>query len=221
MNRPGGKALGAVLSALAGFVDALGYLALGRLFVAFMSGNSTILGVGLIEDASGHKWVAAGLVAMFVAGVMAGTWAGQPFGDRRAPAVLLLVAALLACAAGLATAGLVVPACLVVAMAMGTENAAFSTETSTGVGLTYMTGTLVRVGHKAVTAFGGGRWLDVLPDLLLWTGMVAGAALGAVTYQQMQLDGLWIAATVAALMAGVAWLIQRPRIVKNVSLLRH
>ena len=46
-----------VLSALAGFVDALGYLALGGFYVAFMSGNSTILGIAAGEGAgAGRGW---------------------------------------------------------------------------------------------------------------------------------------------------------------------
>lgn len=35
------------LAAQAGFIDALGFLKLGGLFVSFMSGNSTRLGVGI------------------------------------------------------------------------------------------------------------------------------------------------------------------------------
>ena len=38
-------ALACALSALAGYVDGIGYLHLGGLFVSFMSGNSTRMGV--------------------------------------------------------------------------------------------------------------------------------------------------------------------------------
>ena len=41
-------ALACALSALAGFVDAIGFLHLGGLFVSFMSGNSTRMGVCLL-----------------------------------------------------------------------------------------------------------------------------------------------------------------------------
>jgi len=42
-------ALACALSALAGYVDAIGFLHLGGLFVSFMSGNSTRLGVSLAD----------------------------------------------------------------------------------------------------------------------------------------------------------------------------
>ena len=43
----GEVALAVTLSAVAGYVDAIGFLKLGGFFVSFMSGNSTRLGVGL------------------------------------------------------------------------------------------------------------------------------------------------------------------------------
>ena len=55
--------LAIALAAQAGFIDALGFLKLGGLFVSFMSGNSTRLGVGLATGAS-VAGMAAGLSIM-------------------------------------------------------------------------------------------------------------------------------------------------------------
>src|SRR6266481_5693140 len=66
-------ALACALSALAGYVDAIGFLHLGGLFVSFMSGNSTRMGVSLAEG----QWLSAaeafGLIALFVIGAAAGS----------------------------------------------------------------------------------------------------------------------------------------------------
>ncbi|HAL05769.1 MAG TPA: hypothetical protein DCP26_00205, partial [Brevundimonas sp.] len=51
--------LALLLAALAGYVDSLGFLHLGGVFVSFMSGNSTRLAVSLAEG----RWQAAGAVA--------------------------------------------------------------------------------------------------------------------------------------------------------------
>ena len=62
---------------------------------------------------------------------------------------------------------------------MGVANAAFEGRDGAVVGVTYMTGTLVQMGHKianAVRGDGDGRWW---PHLWLWSGLVAGAILGA------------------------------------------
>src|SRR3982075_611139 len=93
-------ALACALSALAGYVDGIGYLHLGGLFVSFMSGNSTRMGVSLAEG----KWLdaalALGLIALFVIGAAAGSLMVLGRGANRQPWVLLAVAPLLA-AAGL------------------------------------------------------------------------------------------------------------------------
>ena len=205
------QGLAIALSALAGFVDAQGYLSLGGLFVAFMSGNSTVLGIGVASPAGGRVVLAGGLVAAFVAGVMLGTWVGHTWRTQRAPLVLAVVAAVLAGAALLHGQSLATPAVLATALAMGVENTVFAREGQSGLGLTYMTGTLVRLGQRLLEALTAhGPWSAVVPDVLLWSGMVAGAALGALVYGVFGLDGLWFAVSASLVMAGVAWAGSRP-----------
>ena len=66
-------ALACALSALAGYVDGIGFLHLGGLFVSFMSGNSTRMGVSLAEAHWWHAAEALGLIVLFVAGAAAGS----------------------------------------------------------------------------------------------------------------------------------------------------
>lgn len=174
------------LSAVAGFVDAIVFLALGGFYVAFMSGNSTMVGMEVGTRNLADAAVTGGVVGCFVLGVATGTLVGQMgigrVGVQWGPvAVLVLVAGLLATAAGcgrLGLGGMRVVAALLVAAAMGAENTAFDRPGHQGIGLTYMTGTLVRVGRRVSEAVSGGGWAGMVPDALLWLGMVVGAGLG-------------------------------------------
>lgn len=190
------------LSALAGYVDAVGFLALGGFFVSFMSGNSTRLAVGL-AGTSLSAAVAGGLIASFVAGVVLGALVGQ-FTPRRRPAVILgLVAALLALGSVCAAFGWRPGAVVFMAMAMGAENTLFEREGEVSVGLTYMTGTLVKLGQRLAAALTGGDPLGWLPYLLLWAGLVGGAIVGATLYPHLGLQALWLAVAAAVGLAAV------------------
>ena len=198
------RALAVALSALAGFVDALGYIALGGVFVSFMSGNSTELAVGVIEGRPG-AWLAGALIASFFLGVVLGSLIGQWAGRRRL-AILTLVTVFLAGSALLNEAGQVRIAGLALALAMGAENNVFERDGEVSIGLTYMTGTLVKFGQRLAAALTGGDPLAWAPHLLLWIGLFIGASSGALLYPALGLRALWIAAASAAfLTACVAW----------------
>lgn len=190
----------ALLSALAGYVDAIGFIHLGGFFVSFMSGNSTRLGVGLAENWS-NAIVAAGLVATFVAGVVVGCLVGHVARSHRRPAVLILVSALLALAATLGMFGVYCGAVIAMALAMGAENAVFEQGGEVHIGLTYMTGTLVKLGQRITAALFGGDRLGWAPYLILWLGLVGGGITGALAYEWVGLNGLWFAAAAAAMFA--------------------
>ena len=187
------------LAAAAGFVDAVGYINSGGFFVSFMSGNSTRLGVG-IGRWTGEAAVAAALIASFVFGVAAGTVAARGRAARES-VVLGLVAAALATAALCGPVGAGWPAMLLAAFAMGAENATFEEGGEVRIGLTYMTGTLVRIGQRLANALTGRDASGGLAYLQLWLALVGGAALGALAHATFRWNVLWIA---AALMAGMA-----------------
>jgi uncharacterized membrane protein YoaK (UPF0700 family) len=95
--------LACALSALAGYVDGIGFLHLGGLFVSFMSGNSTRMGVSLADGQWRSALDAFLLIALFVAGAAAGSLIVLGRSVHR-QAMLLLAEALLLFAAGLAHA---------------------------------------------------------------------------------------------------------------------
>jgi uncharacterized membrane protein YoaK (UPF0700 family) len=197
------RVLAACLSALAGYVDALAFLKLGGFFVSFMSGNSTRLGVGLAQWSSGAG-VAGGLIATFIAGVFLGSLAGGAAGGHRRPVVLILVSLLLAAAATLSFIHQDTVAVAAMALAMGAENAVFEENGDIRIGLTYMTGTLVKVGQRLAVAVNGGSRFGWAPYLLLWAGLVSGAVAGAMSYPHLGMASLWIAACAAAALAAAA-----------------
>jgi uncharacterized membrane protein YoaK (UPF0700 family) len=65
--------LGVLLTAAAGFVDAIGYNGLGGLFASFMSGASVSLGVGLGDGHWGAVQQGLVMIASFLGGVTLGT----------------------------------------------------------------------------------------------------------------------------------------------------
>jgi uncharacterized membrane protein YoaK (UPF0700 family) len=205
MNRydNGSRALAVWLSAIAGYVDAIGFLKLGGFFVSFMSGNSTRMAVAL---AQGHRgaFLGLGLIGLFVFGVAVGSATGRLTRTERRTAVLLLVSLLLVTAALSGMLGYSALAVAAMVMAMGAENAAFESGGEVRVGVTYMTGTLVKVGQRlAAIPFGGDR-MAWAPFLVLWLGLILGAIAGAAVYPLLGLNALWPAAAAAALAAAVS-----------------
>jgi uncharacterized membrane protein YoaK (UPF0700 family) len=202
--------LACALSALAGYVDAIGFLHLRGLYVSFMSGNSTRMGVALAQG----EWASAaqlfGLVALFVIGAGAGSLIVLGHGVNRQPWVLLAEAALLASGALAYTFDLPNVAIAAIVLAMGLENAVFQIKGGAGLGLTYVTGALVKVGQLAAAALrGGARWAWA-PNLLLWAALVAGCIGGALVYDRISLSAIWFAAGGAlALSAIVAVTVHR------------
>ncbi|MGI4744862.1 MAG: YoaK family protein [Janthinobacterium lividum] len=200
------------LAALAGYVDALGYLTLKGFFVSFMSGNSTRLSVGLAERSRLPVVTAGALIGLFVAGVIVGSIVSHVAGRPRR-AVLALVAFLLALAALAASpwiqslasgwlAGDRLPIALMT-LALGAENATIQRAGEVSIAVTYMTGTLVKMGQAFARALLGGKRLEWLPYLLLWMALVVGAVGGAALFPFVRLEGLWIAAIWCAVLA--AW----------------
>jgi uncharacterized membrane protein YoaK (UPF0700 family) len=202
--------LACALSALAGYVDAIGFLHLNGLFVAFMSGNSTRLGVSLAEQQWSNAATSLGLIALFVVGAACGSLIVLGRGVNRQPWLLLAEALLLAAAAACYAFGFSNAAVAAIVLAMGMENAVFQIEGGAGLGLTYVTGALVKVGQLVAVALAGGARWGWVPNLLLWAALVTGCLLGAAAYHWINLAAIWFAAGAAlALSAIVAVTVHR------------
>ncbi|WP_027500563.1 YoaK family protein [Rhodococcus sp. UNC363MFTsu5.1] len=190
-----------LLAALAGYVDAMGYITLGGFFVSFMSGNSTRMAVGAVD---GHWHVAAvgaGVIGLFVLGVVLGSVLGRIARARRRALVMCLVAGLLVAAV---TASAIGPRQVVIAalaLAMGAENTVFERTGEASISLTYMTGTLVKLGQRIAAALTGGPRWEWVRFAGLWLGLVLGVVAGAAVHRGVGLAGLWAAVALALLLA--------------------
>ena len=196
-------ALACALSALAGYVDAIGFLHLGGLFVSFMSGNSTRLGVSLADGQWETAAGAFGLIVLFVAGAAGGSLLVLGRGLHRQPWVLFAEALLLAIAALAYALRQPTVAIAAIVLAMGLENAVFQIHGGAGLGLTYVTGALVKVGQLLADALMGGPRFGFLPNLLLWAALVFGSLCGALVYHWMNLGAIWFAAAFALALAAI------------------
>ncbi len=115
-------------------------------------------------------------------------------GIHRQPWVLLAEAVLIAAGALAYVFDLPAAAIAAIVLAMGLENAVFQIKGGAGLGLTYVTGALVKVGQLAAAALrGGARWAWA-PKLLLWAAPVAGCICGALVCHRNNPSAIWFAA---------------------------
>ncbi|MBL0143602.1 MAG: DUF1275 domain-containing protein [Betaproteobacteria bacterium] len=151
------------LAFAAGYIDALSYLGLGRVFTANMTGNTVLLGIALAQldgDAVARSSLA---LAGFLAGAAAGAWIVER--DHSAslwPRAVILALSLecvilIAFAVGWQFAGDALPAAaataaLIVlsALAMGVQSAAVLRLEVAGIATTYITGTLTNLVARLI-----------------------------------------------------------------------
>jgi hypothetical protein len=142
------RRLAVSLALIAGYVDAYGIVALG-VYVSFMSGNTTQTGA---QTGQGH-FVAAVPSALAIMFFVIGNFAGASLthsGLRRSrPALLGVVASLLAVIIGVTSLGSLngEVAIAVVALAMGMMNTTLSQVGGETVSLTFVTGDLAPPSH--------------------------------------------------------------------------
>ena len=183
----------------------MGFVYLGGLFVSFMSGNSTRLAVDAAHG-SPAALVPAALIIAFVIGVATGALVARAAANWRKAAVLALVTALLLLAA-ISRDARITP--MLMAAAMGSANNVFQREGEVSIGVTYMTGTLVKVGQHIANALAGGAPFLWVPYLLMWLGLFGGALLGALAYHEWRLDALWFAVAASGVLTVAALILRR------------
>ena len=194
-HRVRGLFLAALLAALAGMVDGIGFLRLGHLFVSYMSGNTTQMALDAGRLRLDEASAILVLIGLFVAGVAGGQMLAHLTGRWHLTVVLAVVIALLAVSALLGTA----PRPLV--LAMGALNAAMHRAGNVRVHLTFVTGTLVRFGQGLGDLLVGQTrdWVWV-EQAVPWLGLVGGAALAGAAHLRIGAEVDWIPVALAAML---------------------
>ncbi|RYY20151.1 MAG: DUF1275 domain-containing protein [Cytophagaceae bacterium] len=198
-------AFGLVLSivVLAGFVDAYSFVQFQKLFVSFMSGNTTSLGVAAAKSDSEKLPQLPLVLGLFVGGVGLGTLLHHWAGRWSAALILGLVAGLLGLAyarPALAVTGLT--------LGMGLLNASVHEVGGVKVSLTFVTGTLVKFGAGLANLVSGRQesW-EWLWQIALWGAFLAGAFAGGVAVLRLHESALLVAAGLSLVLAAAASLV--------------
>jgi uncharacterized membrane protein YoaK (UPF0700 family) len=184
-----------------------------------MTGNAQRAVLGYFQDDVKLSVSAGVLMLCFVAGVVVASvcrrhfWVAHPHG----PTVLATVSLLAATILGLVDDGLegvdldFAPIMLVV-FGVGALNTSFVKDGEVSVPLSYVTGTLVKMGQGIERHIAGGNVTDWLGYFLLFASFVVGAALGGCISLVFNGTGMLIAATViCALATGYTYLHQDRR----------
>jgi uncharacterized membrane protein YoaK (UPF0700 family) len=201
--------LAGCVASVAGYLDAYALMKLG-IFVSFMSGNTTMAG---LRTGEGHFLPAlapAIAIPAFVGGSFTGTlitsWS-KPYANR----VIFLVNALLICMVMMfgGHESLKIASIIVLSSATGLLNPALSRVGLESVSLTFVTGTLSRLGGHLASAAKGiplsgaeDTWDSHLRraflDAYIWAGFLAGAVLSGILIKREPQTVLPIAIAVMA-----------------------
>ncbi len=205
MTRPGrparplrsDTATAAILLALAGYVDAIAFVVLKGSFVAFMSGNTTIMAASATTDAPNPLAITGALLGLFFAGCVLGAGLARWTGDRSTVVVLAVVIAAMTAGAATAVAASATAGMLVIAVGTGVMNSALARTAAVHTGLSYVTGTLVTSAHRLVDGIGTAHPWAWLKTFRWWLLFASGAAAGGIAYSRLGAPVLWLAPAAA------------------------
>lgn len=202
-----------------GLVDAVSYLALGRVFTANMTGNVVLLGFGIAG--SGGLPVIAPLVSLgaFLLGSASGGMIVKRTGERHPALVaraLAIEVSLLGAAAILGAAANVRPKdaaaylmIFLLAFAMGVRNAAVRRMGVPDLTTTVLTMTLTALASESPLA--GGSGAGSIRRMAAVLAMLVGAITGALLVKTT----LYLPLVLAAVLALLTWLVYVPAAVRR------
>jgi uncharacterized membrane protein YoaK (UPF0700 family) len=191
----------ACLAMIAGFVDAYGIINYNT-YLSFMSGNTTQTGYKTGQGQIAAAVPSALAVLFFVCGIFAGTLLAHSAVPRPRRQVFMVIAASLALIFGFTQLGLLSGGVhiAVLSFAMGLSNTSMSRVGAQSVNVTFVTGTLSRLGMHLAMAVrrlpvpdSEGTWDThmhrALVLVVIWAAFLAGALLSGAATPRF---GVWV-----------------------------
>jgi uncharacterized membrane protein YoaK (UPF0700 family) len=174
-----------VLAGLAGILGATAFTHSAGYFVTFMTGNAQRAVLGYFRDDVVLSVSAGLLIVAFVSGVVVASvcrrhfWVAHPHG----PTVLATLSLFAATVVDIFDLGwnqnqLDFPPIFLVAFGIGALNTSFVKDGEVSVPLSYVTGTLVKMGQGIERHIAGGDLSDWLGYFLLFASFILGATAG-------------------------------------------
>ena len=170
-----------ILTIIAGIADAVGYITMGGVFAANMTGNTVLAGIAAAQRHYPDAWDHLTPLLAFFMGAMLSRLLLRL---SHKPAACLLVEAALIAVVGFLPAGPEV-AVLILALAMGVQASAITHFSGNAISTVVVTSTLARTADAVLDRLWPGekKHLPAAPNLpllaLTWIGYLAGAVAGA------------------------------------------
>lgn len=197
-----------LLTGAAGYVDAVSYLTLGRVFTANMTGNTVLLGLSVVlgdTEGAGRALLALG---GFLVGGVGGAWIAyrgpNEEGWPRGVTIALIVECVLLAALANDRSAILEVRVVLAAVAMGIQSAAARRLDVLGITTTFVTGTLTslfsliaRHGVLPSASGHGKRLMAAVWGVYVLGAMAAGAATQAVADLALLIPVLVVAGVTA------------------------
>lgn len=183
-----------LIAMLAGYIDAVGYIELGGYFASFMNGNMTKVAIGMTSGKIDAATPAL-IVLTFLMSVAVGDIIGEKFAHHRTRVMLALTGAVLGLCWWLVQGqDHTRHTLLILVAAMGLLSTSISGSADRPLGLTYLTGALVRFGHAIADILRGRFEAEEWRFGLLFSMLFLGALGGAFSASSAPHDAIGLAA---------------------------
>ncbi|MGV0627162.1 YoaK family protein [Mycolicibacter minnesotensis] len=198
-----------ILAGLAGVLAATAFTHSEGYFVTFMTGNAGRGALGVFTDDQWMSISAAALLVSFILGVVVASlchrhvWRSRPHGALRLTGASLLTATIVDWIEGGPALPVPLLPILLVAFGVGALNTTFVSNGEVSIPLSYVTGTVVKLGQGIERHISGGSFHDWFFNFMLLSGYISGAVVGG--FISLFAGGTWMLAIGTGICVLASW----------------